>query len=75
MLGHSGKEQLSTEALSEDQQDAIVTDLAVGIGSLSEEEFEDLYRQLDVDHQIRVDANVRQFADDAVGDEHWDSDD
>lgn len=62
---------MNTEPLSEDEQDAIVTELAVNITDLSEEEFEHLYRQLDVAHQIRVDINVREFADNAVGDEHW----
>lgn len=66
---------MSTKPLSKDQQDAIVVDLSVNISALSEEEFEDLYRQLDAEHQLQVDADVRRFADDAVGDEHWDSDD
>ena len=65
---------MSKEPLSEDEQDAIVTELAVNIAALSEEEFEHLYGQLDTAHQIRVDGNVREFADNAVGDEHWDSD-
>lgn len=66
---------MSTEPLSEEEQDAIVTELAVNVAALSEEEFEALYRQLDTEHQLRVDDNVRQFADNAVGNEHWDSDD
>lgn len=66
---------MSTEPLSEAEQDAIVTELAANIESLSEEECEHLYRQLNVDHQVRVDDNIRSFADNAVGDEHWDSDD
>lgn len=63
-----------SSGLSKDEQDQIVVDLAVGIETLSEEEFEDLYNQLDVDHQMEVDQDVREFADSAVGDEHWDSD-
>jgi len=62
------------EPLSEDEQDAIVAELAVNGETLSEEEFERLYRQLDVGHQIQVNDNAREFADNAVGDEHWDSD-
>ena len=60
--------------LSKRDQDQIVVQLAVNIETLSEEEFDELYDQLDVDHQMEVDADVRQFADNAVGDEHWDSD-
>ncbi|MEV7011980.1 hypothetical protein [Streptosporangium sp. NPDC051022] len=65
---------MSKEPLSEDEQDAIVTELAVNVETLSEEEFEHLYRQLDIDHRIQVNDNVREFANNAVGDEHWDSD-
>ncbi len=63
-----------SRGLSKDEQDQIVVDLAVGIETLSEEEFEELYNQLDVDHQMEVDQDIREFADNAVGDEHWDSD-
>lgn len=61
--------------LSDIEQEQIVVDLAVGVETLSEEEFDDLYGQLDVDHQMQVDENLREFANNAVGDEHWDSDD
>jgi len=61
--------------LSSDEQDQIVVDLAVDVETLSDEEFEDLYDQLDVDHQMQVDDNLVEFANNAVGDEHWDSDD
>ncbi|WP_164492617.1 hypothetical protein [Streptomyces sp. CNQ-509] len=60
--------------MSEDQQDAIVMELAVNVETLSEEEFEHLYRQLGSDHQSQVNDNVREFAANAIGDEHWDSD-
>lgn len=63
-----------SRGLSKDEQDQIVVDLAVGIETLSEEEFDDLYQQLDVDHKMDVDQDIREFADNAVGDEHWDSD-
>jgi hypothetical protein len=42
--------------------------------SLDENVFEELYEQLDLDHQLHVDETVRDFADGAVGSEHWDSD-
>ena len=60
--------------LSEIEQEQIVGDLAVGVETLNDEEFDDLYNQLDVDHQMQVDDNLREFANNAVGDEHWDSD-
>lgn len=63
-----------SSGLSKDEQDQIVVDLAVDIETLSEEEFDDLYQQLDVDHRMEVDQDIREFADNAVGDEHWDSD-
>lgn len=59
---------------SEAEQEQIVVELAVGVETLSEE-FDDLYSQLDVDHQMQVDENLQKFANNAVGDEHWDSDD
>lgn len=42
-----------TSVLSEDEQDAIVTELVVNVEAVSEEEFEGLYRQLDIDHRFR----------------------
>lgn len=59
---------------SEAEQEQIVVELAVGVETLSEE-FDDLYSQLDVNHQMQVDENLQEFANNAVGDEHWDSDD
>ncbi len=60
--------------LSAREQNEIVNTLAAEIETLTEEEFDALYEQLDGSHQAEVNANVREFADDAVGDEHWDSD-
>lgn len=61
--------------LSKAEQDQIVVDLAVGVESLDDDEFEELYDQLDVKHQIEVDQNLREFANGAVGSDTWDSDD
>lgn len=61
--------------LSKAEQDQIVVDLAVDVETLTEEEFDEQYDQLDADHQSQVDQNVREFADNAVGSETWDSDD
>ncbi len=55
-------------------QDQIVEQLVDGIETSSEEEFDDLYKELDADHQMEVRAYIREFADTAVGDPNWDSD-
>ena len=60
--------------LSKAQQDGIVAELGEGIETLSEEEFDGLYNQLDLKHQMEVNQSIREFADNAIGDEHWDSD-
>lgn len=64
----------SMTKLSKAEQDQIVVELAVGVETLPQEEFDDLYQQLDVDHQIEADQNLRNFADTAVGDPNWDAD-
>lgn len=43
--------------------------------TMDENDFDYLYNQLDADYQLYVDRAVREFADAAVGSEHWDSDD
>lgn len=76
-LGRHNSERehpMGKDRLSKAQQDGIVDDLVTGLETLDEEEFDDLYEQLDADHQIEVDQSVREFADNAVGSEHWDSD-
>ena len=59
------------QELSQDQQDQIVMELAVGVETLSEEEREELDDQLDDEHKMEVRDNVAEFANDAVGDENW----
>lgn len=61
-------------SLSPREQDEIVTTLAVEKESLTEEEFDDLYQQLDGEHKATVMDDLREFAANAIGDEHWDSD-
>lgn len=65
---------MSKRKLTKAQQDGIVGELAEGMESLSEEEIDDLYNQLDVARQMEVDQSIREFADNAIGSEHWDSD-
>jgi hypothetical protein len=43
-------------------------------GTLESDEYDALYEQLDIDHKIEVGDAAREFAADAVGDDHWQSD-
>lgn len=56
------------------EQEEIVAALVNGMETMDKEEFDDLYNQLDTEHKLEVDQSIREFADNAVGDEHWDSD-
>jgi hypothetical protein len=58
--------------LKKAEQDEIVGQLAEGVETLPQQEFDELYDQLDAKHQTEVRDNIRAFADNAVGDEHWD---
>ncbi len=73
VVSHYGRD-MGAEPLSEAEQDNLVVELAVNIETFTEEEFEERYNQLDNLHKAQVNADVREFADNAVGDEHWDSD-
>ena len=68
------RETMSKRKMTKAEQDGIVAELGEEVETLSEEEFDGLYNELDVEHQMQVDESVRSFADNAVGDEHWDSD-
>lgn len=58
--------------LSKAEQDQMVVDLDPN--TMDEEEYAEIYDQLDVDHQLQADQDVREFADNAIGSETWDSD-
>lgn len=60
--------------LSQDEQDDIVGRIGANIETMDDEEIDELYDQLDAEHRSQVDDSIREFADNAVGDEHWDSD-
>lgn len=60
--------------LDRDEQDQIVDRLMVEIETMDSDEWEALRGQLDDEHQAQVDEEAREWANDAVGDEHWDSD-
>lgn len=53
--------------LSKAAQDGIVVDLAVDGQNLTEDEFDELYNQLDADHKMKVRQNIREIVDNAVG--------
>lgn len=60
-----------SDALSDDEQDEIVTTLAVEVETLTDDEYEELYEQLDDYHKDLADDQLREWADDAVGDSSW----
>ncbi|MBM7094803.1 hypothetical protein JSY36_03450 [Bacillus sp. H-16] len=60
--------------MDNNKQKKIANKLINDMETMDENEFENLYNQLDVDYQLYVDRAVREFADFAVGSEHWDSD-
>ena len=55
------------------EQEEIAIELAcsLGEGTMDEEEFENLYNQLDVWRQMEVDQAITNFADNAVGSDNW----
>lgn len=65
---------VSKPRMSKAEQDDIVAELTGGFDTFEPQEFEDLYDQLDSEHRMEVDQSLREFVDNAVGDEHWDSD-
>jgi hypothetical protein len=57
------------------KQEEIVATLINNMETMDFEEFEKLFNQLDDKHKAEVDQSIRNFANNAIGDEHWDSDD
>jgi septal ring factor EnvC (AmiA/AmiB activator) len=64
--------RLTNDWFSDPEQDEIVNRLAVEVESLSDEEYDDLFNQLDEEHQMEALDNVRDFANGAVGSDDWD---
>jgi hypothetical protein len=58
-----------------DQQEEIVGRLITEVETLDEDEWQSLYDQLDVDHQIQASDDLAEWADDAVGHPSWRSGD
>lgn len=54
--------------------EALVVDIITNLETMDEDEFEEKYSQLEGDDRIAVDDAIRDFAANAIGDEHWDSD-
>ncbi|MCA1223565.1 hypothetical protein [Streptomyces sp. 8L] len=63
---------MSKPELSLDEQNTIVGELMANVDTFEEEEFDELYDQLDADHQREVDGRIREWANNAVGDDNWD---
>jgi hypothetical protein len=58
--------------LSKAEQDQMVVDLDP---NMDEEEYAEIYDQLDAEHQLQADQDMRNFANNAIGSDTWDSDD
>lgn len=67
---------MSSDNLSQKEQAKIVKKLISRLDEMGpEDEFdEELYNQLDGWHKIQVDDAITEFANGAIGSEHWDSD-
>ncbi|WP_377888868.1 hypothetical protein [Alkalihalobacillus sp. R86527] len=67
---------MSSSKLSKKEQDEIVEKLIASLDVLdiNEEIDQQLYDQLDANHQQQVDDAIREFADAAIGSDTWDSD-
>ena len=63
------------DELSSDEQDELVLDIATRLdGGLDDDELDNAFEKLDAAHRAELGQAVREYADNAVGDEHWDSD-
>ncbi|ADU31321.1 hypothetical protein [Evansella cellulosilytica] len=67
---------MSSDNLSKKEQEKIVEKLISSLDEMGPEDEldEELYDQLDSDHQQQVDDAIREFADAAIGSDTWDSD-
>lgn len=67
---------MSSNNLSQKEQEKIVEKLISRIDEMGpEDEFdEELYNKLDGWHKSQVDDAITEFANSAIGSDHWDSD-
>lgn len=63
-----------SDPLSSDEQDEIVTDIVSRFDSLGDDELDEAFEKLDAEHSAELSSEVRNYADNAVGDPNWDSD-
>ena len=61
--------------MSYDRQGYITRRLINEIETMDPDEWEEKYNELDWEHQMKVDDARERFANRAIGDDHWDSDD
>lgn len=59
---------------SSDAQDEIVNDMATRLGALDDGEIDEALEKLDAEHALELRAALRDYANSAIGDDHWDSD-
>jgi hypothetical protein len=60
--------------LSRSEQESLAMELsAEGSVEPDDPSFDGLYDQLDADYQAEVDESFRTFANNAVGNDHWDT--
>lgn len=60
--------------MSKAEQDDIVETLLADIENIDTDELDEVYENLDPEHQEEVGAAIREFADNAIGSTNWDSD-
>ena len=57
------------------KQDKMVDEMIVNMEEYDSEKLTEMYEQLDEEHKEIMDEAIRNYADSAIGDENWDSDD
>lgn len=62
------------EDLSPEEQDEVVNDIVSRFGGLDDEELDGAFEKLDAKHAADLSQEVRDYADNAIGDPNWDSD-
>ena len=65
---------MSTNGLSGDEQDELVNDIVSQLDSLDDEGLDSAFEKLDAESTVALGQAVREYADNAVGDPNWDSD-
>ena len=66
---------MEVKVMAYDRQGYITRRLINEMETMDSDEWQEKYNELDWEHQMKVDDAVEGFANGAIGDEHWDSDD